>query len=128
MVGRPEGNPFVVAPRERWRWRLRLAMPDDVTHAELEAAIAAATSKNGGKLEHSIEAAKVVLEQIPAQRVGRALHVGPYADEGKTFDAIAAVLAEQGLTPASSHVEIYLSDPRRTPAARLRTVLLRETA
>jgi hypothetical protein len=29
--------------------------------------------------------------------------------------------------PAFSHVEIYLGDPRRTPPARLRTVLLRET-
>ncbi len=122
-----EGTDFLLAPRDRWRWRLRIAVPDDVTEAEVDAAIHAATSKKGGKLENSAEARLVALERIPAQRAGRALHVGPYAEEGRTFEAIGEALAHAGVRPAFSHLEVYLGDPRRTPAARLRTVLLRET-
>jgi hypothetical protein len=114
-------------PRESWCWRLRLAVPDDVSEAEVAASIRAATSKKGGKLSGSAEAQRVTLEHVGAQRVGRALQVGPYADEPRTFAAIARALATAGLEPAPSHVEIYLSDPRRTAPARLRTVLLRET-
>lgn len=123
-----EKTSFAKAPRDRWRWRLRIAMPDDVTAAEVLAAIHIATTKKGGKLENSPDAPKVVLERIAAQRVGRALHVGPYADEARTFLAIDEAVAKAGLKPAFSHVEIYLSDPRRTPPARLKTVLLRELA
>lgn len=122
-----EGTDFVKAPRDTWRWRLRIAVPDDVTKPEVAAAIRAATTKKGGKLENSAEATKVVLERIPPQRVGRALHIGPYAEEERTFQGIVDMLARAGVKPAFSHVEIYLSDPRRTPPARLKTVLLRET-
>jgi hypothetical protein len=122
-----EGSEFVKAPRDSWRWRLRIAVPGDVTKTEVAATIQAATTKKGGKLENSADAKKVVLEHVPAQRVGRALHVGPYAEEGRTFRAIEDALARAGVKPAFSHIEIYLSDPRRAPATRLKTVLLRET-
>jgi hypothetical protein len=122
-----EGTSFVQAPRESWRWRLRIAVPDDVTEAEVAATIRAATSKKRGKLENSEEAKRVFVERIPAQRVGRALHVGPYANEGPTLDAIGTALAAAGIEPAHTHVEIYLNDPRNTPPPRLKTVLLRET-
>lgn len=121
-----EGREFVRAPRESWRWRLRLALPNDATGEEVEAAIRIATSRKGGKLEHSADAKRVFLEKVPAARVGRALHVGPYATEGQTLDAIDRAIARAGGEPAFSHVEIYLSDPRRTPPEQLETVLLRE--
>lgn len=112
--------------RDAWRWRLRIAVPGDVTAPEVKRTIAVATTKKGGKLEGSVAARKVELERVPRQRVGRALHVGPYADEPETFAKIDGLLREAGLTPARSHVEVYLGDPRRTKAAKLKTVLLRE--
>jgi hypothetical protein len=127
VVGAMEGTDFVEAPRDKWRWRLRIAVPADVTKAEVLATIRAATTRKGGKLENSAEATKVFLERIPAQRAGRALHVGPYAKEGPTLAAIGEALERAGEKPAFSHVEVYFSDPRRTEPARLRTVLLRET-
>jgi hypothetical protein len=114
-------------PRDHWRWRLRIAVPPDVTRAELAAAIVQATTKKRGKLEHSELATHVTLEKIPSQRVGRALHVGPYADEPHTFRAIEKVLSDAGIPSARSHVEVYLNNPGRTKPARLKTVLLRET-
>ncbi len=117
-----EGPP----PREAWRWRLRLAVPAGVRAAEVGAVVRAAVSKRGGKLEGSEEARRVRVERIPAATLGRALHVGPYADEPRSFARIAAALGAAGHRPARAHLEIYLSDPRRTAAAKLRTVLLRE--
>jgi hypothetical protein len=122
-----EGPKFVEAPRESWRWRLRIAVPDDVTEAEVAETIRIATKKKGGKLEASTEAKRVFLERIPEQSVGRALHVGAFAEEGRTFEAIAKELAKSGIEPAHTHIEVYLSDPRKTPPSRLKTVLLCET-
>lgn len=115
-------------PRDNWCWRLRIAVPVDVTAAEVADVVRTATTRRGGKLEDSTTAKRVALERIPAQRVGRALHVGPYAQEGRTIAPIDAAIAEAGYAPAGAHVEIYLNDPRRTPSARLKTVLLREAA
>jgi hypothetical protein len=119
-------NGTLQAPRETWRWRLRIAVPDDVSEAELLDVMTAATSRKGGKLEGSAEAPRVRVERIPAARLGRILHVGPYADEPRSFARLDAAIAAAGLEPARPHLEIYLSDPRRTAAGRLRTVLLRE--
>jgi len=122
------GADLVTAPRETWRWRLRIAVPDDVSDAELGEVVRAATSKKGGKLEGSAEAIRLFVERIAPARHGRILHVGPYSDEPRSFARVDAALASAGLRPARSHLEVYLSDPRRTAPASLRTVLLRELA
>ena len=122
--GAPEGG--LQAPRESWRWRLRIAVPDDVDDAELAEVVRAATSRKGGKLEGSAEAKRVFVERIGPATHGRILHVGPYADEPRSFARLDAALEGAKLRPARSHLEVYLSDPRRTAPARLRTVLLRE--
>ena len=123
--GVPEGL-AAPPPREAWRWRLRIAMPDGVRASDLAEVVRAAVSRKGGKLEGSAEARRVRLERVPRARLGRVLHVGPYADEPRSFSRVDAAVAAAGLRPARVHLEIYLSDPRRTAPARLRTVLLRE--
>ncbi|HZY06901.1 MAG TPA: hypothetical protein VFE69_04115, partial [Ilumatobacteraceae bacterium] len=79
-------------------------------------------------LQGSAVVPHVFLETIPNQRLGRVLHVGPYADEGTSFALISAALDRAGLTPAPTHIEVYRTDPRRTRPAALETVLLRELA
>ncbi len=119
-------SPFGAAPRETWRWRLRIAVPEDVSAAEVAGAVRTATTRKGGKLEGSPEAARVELERIPAASMGRVLHVGPYADEARSFEKIRAALEATGRKGRLAHLEVYLSDPRRTRPERLETVLLRE--
>jgi hypothetical protein len=122
------GRCLVDTPRHTWRWQLRMALPRDVRAAELARTIADATHKRGGKLEGSSEAARVALASLPAERFGRVLHIGPYATEGESFARIAKVMEEAGLMARNAHVEVYLSDPRRTKAEKLKTVLLLEVA
>ncbi len=122
--GAPERD--LQAPRHTWRWRLRIAVPDDVAEADVAAIVRAAVAKKGGKLEGSEEARRVALERIPRTRVGRILHVGPYATEPASFTRMEVALTAAGLRRARPHVEIYLSDPRRSKPEKLKTVLLGE--
>jgi hypothetical protein len=123
-AGRPEEN--TRPPPETWTWRLRIAVPPDMTESEVATAIDAATSKKGGKLAGSRVARRVFLEEIPEQRCGRILHIGPYADEPRSFALLVPVMEAAGLRPARPHAEIYLGDPRRSQPSKLKTVLLKE--
>ena len=116
------------APRQSWHWQLRIALPKDVTAAELARTVETATNKKGGKLAGNPEVAGVTVSELPAARCGRVLHVGPYATEGVSFGRIATAMEGAGLTPGYVHEEVYLSDPRRTKPDRLKTVLLLEVA
>jgi hypothetical protein len=66
---------------------------------------------------------RVKLERIDEGRCVQVLHVGPYADEPETIAAMKAFADEHSLTCHGLHHEIYLSDPRRVPPQRLRTIL-----
>ena len=123
----PPGATGVPSP-ERWRWRLRIGVPADVTRAEVERIKGDVVAKKGGKLHGSIVVAQVFLESIPAQRAGRILHVGPYGKELASFELIAQVLEKAGLAAAPTHIEVYLNDPSRISPDKLKTVLLRELA
>lgn len=52
------------------------------------------------------------------------MHVGSFDDEPESFARMEAFCAEQGYARTSKiHREIYLSDPRKTEPAKLKTVL-----
>jgi hypothetical protein len=51
------------------------------------------------------------------------LHVGPYSEEGATVARMEEFAKENGCVLGGPHHEIYLSDPRRVPPERLRTIL-----
>jgi len=51
------------------------------------------------------------------------LYFGPYSDEGPTIERIHRFILDQGYRLRGRHHEIYLSDPGRTPPAKLKTVI-----
>ncbi len=65
------------------------------------------------------------LDDIPVAFIR---HVGPYEEESRTLDAMRAFAEEQGLRPHLWHHEVYLSDPRRVPPERLKTILRQQVA
>jgi hypothetical protein len=115
-------------PPEAWHWRLRIGVPTEVTRDDLERIKDEVVERKGGKLQGSPVVPHLFLESIPNQRLGRVLHVGPYAEEEASFALISTALERAGLTPAPTHIEVYRNDPRRTHPAALETVLLRELA
>lgn len=67
--------------------------------------------------------ADVALEDLNEGRCVQILHVGPYEREAETLEAMRRFADDNGAVMTGLHHEIYLSDPRRTPPERLRTVL-----
>jgi hypothetical protein len=122
------GTPTVRPAPEHWRWRLRIGVPDSVTRDDVERIKHEVVSKKGGKLQGSTVVPHVFVESVPAQRLGRILHIGPYSGEEASFALISAALDRAGLKPAPTHIEVYRKDPGRTRPAALETVLLRELA
>ncbi|WP_332842908.1 GyrI-like domain-containing protein [Paraclostridium sp. AKS73] len=67
---------------------------------------------------------KVELKNIKEGTSVQMLHVGPYDDEPRTFSAMEEFCNENNLKiKTKAHREIYLSDFRKTEAAKLKTVL-----
>lgn len=104
-------------PRTEWKWKLIIRTPDFITARDLAAAAAKLNAK--GKAG----AGDVRLETIEEGKCVQALHVGPYAEEAVSIGRMQEFAAAQGLKPGGPHHEIYLSDPRRVPPERLRTIL-----
>jgi hypothetical protein len=118
-----EKNPkkdLMTLPMEKWDWRLMIRVPEFVSLEERDEAEAALLDK--GK---DAAVKEVQIETVEEGRCVQMLHVGPYNEEGASLEIMAAFAAEEGLALAKPHHEIYLSDPRRVPPERLRTILRR---
>jgi hypothetical protein len=116
--GDKEGEDFAVQPAETWNWKLIIRVPDFISAKDLAGTIA--TLKDKGKPP---VVADVKLETIEEGQCVQMLHVGPYSKEGETISQMIALARENRLSCRGRHHEIYLSDPRRVPAERLRTIL-----
>ena len=107
------------AKKEDWHWRLLIRVPDFITEtAVFRAANTAIAKGKGGDLVNQI-----TLERLEEGRCVQVLHVGPYSEEKATLDKMERLMASKGMQFRGPHHEIYLSDPRRVPEARLRTIL-----
>ncbi len=106
------------ADPESWHWQLLIRTPEFVSQADLNAAVAALRKR--GK---EGDAALVRLERLDEGRVIQMLHVGPYDREGDTLAVMETFAAVHGLERAGVHHEIYISDPRRVPPEKLKTIL-----
>lgn len=115
--GARRGTLLIDSPVHVWRWKAMIRMPAFVTAADLLAARRTLAAR-GRPLE-----ARVRLETLREGRCVQMLHRGPYRAEHATIAAMMAFARGRGLRPRGRHHEIYLSDPRRVAAAKLRTIL-----
>ena len=109
---------FSTVPREQWQWKLLIRTPPFITETELAAAREKLHATGKG-----LYGDEVVLETLDEGPCVQMLHVGPYAEEARTIEAMAAFAEGEGLSLHGRHHEIYLSDPRRTAPERLKTLL-----
>lgn len=106
------------AGKRTMEWKLLIRVPGFVTARDLKDAIAALKKK--GK---DAEVDQLRLEALKEGKCVQVLHVGPYDAERETIARMEAFAKENGLAFRGLHHELYLSDPRRVPAERLRTIL-----
>lgn len=109
---------FVSRDKGAWSWTIMIAVPGFVTAAEVSAAKQAAAAK---KELPAID--RLRLQRLSEGAVVQVLHVGSYDDEGPVIQAMHAFAAREGWSLHGMHHEIYLSDPRRTEPAKLKTII-----
>jgi hypothetical protein len=132
---KPAGRDFVVPPLEglwsspdpesfrdrrkgEWDWTMMIMVPDHVEGHHFDAARKRARRKIGD-LVNGLRLASLA-EGLCLQ----ALHIGSYDDETPLLaDLHDRIMPAGGYTFAGRHHEIYLSDPRKTEASKLRTIL-----
>ncbi|POR51236.1 GyrI-like domain-containing protein [Bosea psychrotolerans] len=109
---------FIRREKDRWRWTMMIMVPDFVTRDIFESALA----KTGGKLGEPPRSLR--LEPYDEGLSLQTLHLGSYDEEGPVLARLhGEVMPSKGLAFNGPHHEIYLSDPRRTEPAKLKTIL-----
>ena len=107
--------------KEDFRWISVIRLPDFVTEEHVAWAVETAERKK--KLDCSSAEFLTVEEGLCVQM----LHLGPFDDEPASVARMDAYLAEQGYAndweSGRLHHEIYLSDARRVPPEKWRTMI-----
>ena len=107
--------------KESFNWISAIRLPDFVTKAEFDWAVSEATAKK--KEDFSKAEFFTYDEGLCVQ----CMHIGSYDDEPATVEAMHRYADEQGyvldITSDRRHHEIYLSDARKVPPEKLKTVI-----
>ena len=107
--------------KESFNWISAIRLPDFVTKSEFDWAVAEATAKK--KEDFSKAEFFTYDEGLCVQ----CMHIGSYDDEPATVETMHRYADEQGyvldITSDRRHHEIYLSDARKVPPEKLKTVI-----
>jgi hypothetical protein len=104
-------------PREQWRWRLQLRIPEHVTARALGDVRKALADKKG------LDTRSVKRMTWTEGRALQVLHVGPYDQVGDVYQRLMAEAAARGLSCAGPGHEIYLNDPHRVAPGKIKTIV-----
>ena len=107
--------------KETFNWISVIRLPDFITKKDFAWAVAQATRKK--KQDFS----KVEFFTYDEGLCVQCMHIGAYDDEQETIGKMNDFARTQGyvidISETRVHHEIYLSDPRKTEAAKLKTVI-----
>ncbi len=138
FASKGEGRDYVVPPLEglwwaddmaaftgardkgRWDWTMLLLVPDGIGADLVDVAIA----QVGAKKERPVRLDDVRFETLSEGRCVQTLHVGSFDDEAPVLAQMHdEFIPGNGLRMAGKHHEVYLSDFRRVPPEKQRTIL-----
>ena len=109
------------ADKSTFNWISLIRLPDFVTRQDFDWAVETATKKK--KLDCSSAELLTVEEGLCVQ----IMHIGPFDDEPATVALMDAYLEQNGycndLSEARLHHEIYMSDARKVPPEKWKTVI-----
>ena len=109
---------FVDRSKSEWKWTMMIRQPDWLEEEMVDDARAKSEKKGLASL------ASVRWQRFAEGASVQILHVGSYDDEAPTIARLhTEYLPQHGLVENGLHHEIYLSDPRRVDAAKLKTIL-----
>jgi len=100
-------------------FKIMIRQPDFITTAYFEEMLHFTKNKKPNSL-----LSQVKFETIKEGKCIQMLHIGPYDDEPESFEEMEIFAKNEGYTRLSKiHREIYLSDFRKVPPEKLKTVL-----
>lgn len=109
---------FARREKDKWRWTVMIIVPEFVTRAMFDEAVAKTAAKRNDR------PGTLRFEAYDEGRSLQILHIGSYDDEAPTLRHLhEEVMPGLGVTFNGAHHEIYLSDPRRTDPSKLKTIL-----
>lgn len=115
----PDPADFVNGNKGNWDWTMLIALPAAVSTDDTSLGLTAAAAKKAHLPITGIR--RLTLREGLSLQI---MHLGSYDDEAPVLARLHRdVMPERGLTWNGRHHEIYLSDPRRTSAEKLKTVL-----
>jgi len=110
--------------KSQWDWTMMIMVPDWITPGMFADAV-----EQAGRKDRPTRLDDVRLEAMSEGRSVQALHIGSYDDEAELLRYVhEEFIPARGLKMVGRHHEIYLSDPRRTEPARMRTILRQPVA
>ncbi|MCK4717253.1 MAG: GyrI-like domain-containing protein, partial [Thermoplasmata archaeon] len=101
-----------------WHWTLMIAQPDSLTEE-----MYAAAAEQLRRKKNPPALSKARFEAFAEGKSVQIMHVGPYSEEWPNIRRMHEHAMNEGKRLRGRHHEIYLSDPRRTKAENLKTVL-----
>ena len=105
--------------KNNWSWTMMIMVPDWLGKNEFKEAVNTVSSK-----KPDIKVDRLRLETLTEGLSVQIMHIGSYDDETPTLLKLHDEwLPENGLKERLKHHEIYIGDPRKTTAAKLKTVL-----
>jgi len=110
---------FVAGNRDAFRWRQMIVTADWVDREMFDRAVATASERLGEP------PSTLRLERFAEGMSVQVMHVGPENEDAAALMARMhdGFLPEHDLVARGAHHEIYLSDPKRVPPEKLKTVL-----
>jgi len=113
-------KPYTEVPREEWRWKLLIRMPEFVTSEIVEKARQEVIKKKKLELVNEVK-----FEKMKEGKCVQILHIGPYSTEPESIAKMEKLMEEKNLVKNGFHHEIYLvmAYPRKVPDEKLKTIL-----
>lgn len=108
--------------KDDFNWIMMILQPDFVTEDIFNTALNKVRNK-----KPSLDSSKAVFKRFEEGLCAQIMHMGAYDDEPATIAKLDAFIALQGYRTEMSglrqHHEIYLSDPRKCAAEKLKTII-----
>jgi hypothetical protein len=113
------GQSFIDRDKDQWAWTMMIMQPAWILKENVSETIEATLRKKG-----FVALARLRFAVFDEGESIQTLHIGSYEDEAPVIAEMHEVfMPEHSLRPTGKHHEIYLSDPRKTEASKLKTVL-----
>lgn len=110
-------DPKQVPDMSKWRWKVLIRIPDEVTPEQVQDARDAVREKKG------IDVSNVMAIRWDEGSCLQTMHLGPYDQVAPTYVKLDAEAEEKGMAVSGPGHEIYLSDPRRVAPEKLKTIV-----